>query len=141
MTSMQEMRKQILQLTGKYDKLVQDVKGLKTKIKKDESTINGLQQEVNHLKKQKGGGIPHIGGNVNAMSKVSSAPGPAQSQPQPAKSNNNTMDPLDMFFGGNNNTTSNGGNAQPQNNGNTQQQQSNGGGGGGGDNFAGWTSF
>lgn len=131
MASMQEMRQKIMNLTGKYDKLVQDVKGLKTKIKKDESTINSLQKEVNQLKSQRGasnGG----GANINKMQKVVSAP--TQTQTQPAS--NNAMDPLDMFFGGGNNTTSNGG-AQPQNNGNTQTN----GGGGGGNDFAGWTSF
>ena len=140
MASMQEMRKHILQLTGKYDTLVQNVKDLKTKIKKDEATIKGLQKEVNQLKQQKGGNNNYNAGNnkINKMQKVTSAP--AQSQPKP--NNNANMDPVDMFFsgGGNggNNTTSNGGGAQQQNNGNTQ---TNGGGGGGDDAFASWTSF
>eukprot|EP01083_Nonionella_stella_P188628 695749_1 len=50
---MEALKKQVLQLTGKYDKLVHEVKTLKTKIKNDESTINTLQNEVNQLKKQK----------------------------------------------------------------------------------------
>merc|ERR1719150_2949271 len=99
-------------MTSKYEKLAKDVKTLKSKIKKDETTIKNLQKEVNMLKRPRSGGQSPV---------VAPQPSPQQVP----------SDPLDMFFGGsttnlnasNENTASttnvlNGGN-KTQSNGNT----------------------
>ena len=123
---MEDLRKQILQMTGKYDKLVKDVKLLKTKIKKDESTINKLQKEVNLLKQPRSGG---------------QSPVAAPQVVQPA-AKQTSSDPLDMFFGGSstNLNASNEKTASSTNimNGNNAQSNGNVGGGGG---FDSWTTF
>mmetsp|Transcript_56170 Transcript_56170/g.93612 ORF Transcript_56170/g.93612 Transcript_56170/m.93612 type:complete len:119 (-) Transcript_56170:81-437(-) len=94
---MDDLRQKIISLTEKYDQLVTDVKTLKTKIKKDESTITTLQTEVNFLKQQNGG-------NTTAPSNQQQQ----QQQTQQISNNNQTANPdsLDLLFGGDNNQSS-----------------------------------
>merc|ERR1712129_237530 len=108
--TMDTLRERVLALTGKYDKLVQDVKTLKTKIKKDETTINALQTEVNALKKGKPtyqqSSLP-MTTNTNSFSTAT--------EPQSAPTKQDNLDPLDMFFGNGDVSSSNAGNATKSN--------------------------
>eukprot|EP01083_Nonionella_stella_P219830 787042_1 len=123
---MDDLKKQVLQLTGKYDKLVQEVKTLKNKIKNDESTINILQKEVTQLKKQKVNQPTNAHNTINTttiktanpMNKSVSAPPDNISLDPFPPAKNTSMDPLDFFTGGgsSNNTTQNTVNAPIQNN-------------------------
>jgi len=120
---MEDLRKQLLSMTGKYDKLAKDVKTLKSKIKNDESTIKKLQKEVNKLKQSRSGGQSPAATSQPASSPMSS-------------------DPLgmDMFFGGSspNLNASNENTASTTNVLNGSNAQSNGNTGGG---FENWTTF
>ena len=138
---MEELKKQILNLTGKYDKLAQDVKNLKTKMKKDESTINSLQKELNQLKQSN----PSSSSNgprtiVNeAAVKINRANNYGKPQQQTQQQQQQPSDPLDMFFNASNNKQNapiqNNGNKMIQNNGNTNNTNNNG------NAFSAWESF